>query len=208
MKSWYQPIVLVSFVLVAACVTINVYFPAAEMESAAEKIVRDVLKEEQKEEQKEEGVQDNPQGHFMPPSESSWLASINPLNFIIGSAHAQPEADITLSSPAIDAITARMKQRVNDYLREYLNKNVVGFTNDGLVEIVNIDQLDLKERQAVKKVVADENRDRIALYREMAIANDHPEWEDQVRQAFVKQWIAQAQSGWLYQDSSGRWVKK
>ncbi|GAA4818888.1 hypothetical protein GCM10011365_10770 [Marinicella pacifica] len=196
--------ILLGSLLVAACVTINVYFPAAEMESAAEKIVRDVLKEEQK----DTDTQDNPQGLIRQSPDTSWLASLNPLNLLIGSAHAQPKADITLSSPAIDAITARMKQRVNDYLRDYLNKNVVGFTNDGLVEIVNIDQLDLKERQAVKKVVADENRDRIALYREMAIANDHPEWEDQVRQAFVKQWIAQAESGWLYQDNSGRWVKK
>ncbi|MCW8870255.1 MAG: YdbL family protein [Proteobacteria bacterium] len=204
MNAWYRTGILFSFMLVTACVTINVYFPAAEMESAAEKIVRDVLKEEQQ----EEGTNDNPQGAYHRHQESSFLASINPLNFIIGSAHAQPTADITLSSPAIDAITARMKQRVNDYLRGYLNKNVIGFTNDGLVEIVNIDQLDLKERQAVKKVVADENRDRIALYREMAVANDHPEWEDQVRQAFVKQWIAQAQSGWLYQDNSGRWVNK
>jgi uncharacterized protein YdbL (DUF1318 family) len=204
MITWFRSSILLSFLMVTACVTINVYFPAAEMESAAEKIVRDVLKEERQ----DEGVENNPQGVIQRQQESSWLASINPLNFIIGSAHAQPNADITLSSPAIDAITARMKQRVNDYLREYLNKNVVGFTNDGLVEIVNIDQLDLKDRQAVKKVVADENRDRIALYREMAIANDHPEWEDQVRQAFVKQWIAQAQSGWLYQDNAGRWVNK
>ncbi|KAA3639865.1 MAG: DUF1318 domain-containing protein [Proteobacteria bacterium] len=204
MKSWYQPGILLGFLLVTACVTINVYFPAAEMESAAEKIVRDVLQEDN---QNTEPV-DNPQGFYNKQPKSSFLASINPLNFIIGRAHAQPKADITLSSPAIDAITTRMKQRVNDYLRDYLNQNVVGFTNDGLVEIVNIDQLDLKQRQAVKKVVADENRDRIALYREMAIANDHPEWEDQVRQAFVKQWIAQAQSGWLYQDNSGRWVNK
>ncbi|MCX7544780.1 DUF1318 domain-containing protein [Marinicella gelatinilytica] len=204
MNKWYRSTVLFSFLVVAACVTINVYFPAAEMESAAEKIVRDVLQEEQQ----NSDPQDNPQGFYNNKSKTSFLAAINPINFIIGSAHAQPSADITLSSPAIDAITARMKQRVSDYLREYLNKNVVGFSNDGLVEIVNIDQLDLKDRQAVKKVVADENRDRIALYREMAIANDHPEWEDQVRQAFVKQWIAQAQSGWLYQDNSGRWVSK
>lgn len=204
MKSWYQPGIFLSFLLVTACVTINVYFPAAEMESAAEKIVRDVLQEEQQEQE----TQDNPQSFRHHHREPSLFARFNPINLIIGSAHAQPQADITLSSPAIDAITARMKQRVNNYLRDYLNQGVIGFTNDGLVEIVNIDQLDLKQRQAVKKVVADENRDRIALYREMAIANDHPEWEDQVRQAFVKQWIAQAQSGWLYQDNSGRWVKK
>ena len=47
MKSWYQPGIFLSFLLVTACVTINVYFPAAEMESAAEKIVRDVMQDEQ-----------------------------------------------------------------------------------------------------------------------------------------------------------------
>lgn len=208
MKIWVKSSLLFSCLLVAACVTINVYFPAAEMESAAEKIVRDVLKEERQEDESQE-TEDNPQGLYdNSRQQNSFIASLNPLNFLIGSAQAQPNADITLSSPAIDAITSRMKQRVNNYLRDYLNQNVVGFTNDGLVEIVNIDELNLKDRQAVKKVVADENRDRIALYREMAIANDHPEWEDQVRQAFVKQWIAQADSGWLYQDNSGRWVKK
>lgn len=204
MKKWYQSSLLLSGLFLTACVTINVYFPAAEMESAAEKIVRDVLQEEQ---QKKSETKDPQTSINLHTPKSSALA-IHVLDFFIGSAQAQPQANITLSSPAIDAITARMKDRVSSHLRDYLNENVVGFTNDGLVDIVNIDNLALKDRQAVKKIVADENRDRIALYREMAIANDHPEWEDQVRQAFVKQWIAQAQSGWLYQDNAGRWVNK
>jgi|SRR5690554_5805292 len=204
MKKWYQSSILLSCLFVTACVTINVYFPAAEMESAAEKIVRDVLQEEQK----NTPATNDPQTGIILNKQKSNSIALHVLDFFIGSAQAQPQADITLSSPAIDAITGRMKERVNSHLRDYLNDNVIGFTNDGLVEIVNIDNLALKDRQAVKKIVADENRDRIALYREMAIANDHPEWEDQVRLAFVKQWIAQAQSGWLYQDNAGRWVNK
>jgi hypothetical protein len=34
---------LATLLLLAACVTINIYFPAAEAEEAAEKIVKDVL---------------------------------------------------------------------------------------------------------------------------------------------------------------------
>ncbi len=204
MKKWYLSSLFLSSLFLTACVTINVYFPAAEMESAAEKIVRDVLQEEQ---QNNTDTKDPQTGINLNTPKSNSIA-LGILDFFIGSAHAQPQANITLSSPAIDVITSRMKDRVGSHLRDYLNENVIGFTNDGLVEIVNIDNLALKDRQAVKKIVADENRDRIALYREMAIANDHPEWEDQVRLAFVKQWISQAQSGWLYQDNAGRWVNK
>ena len=185
MKKWSKSILLFSFVLVTACVTINVYFPAAEVESAAEKIVKDVLNEEPV------NPEDDDQTILIrEPGVRYWAQQLNPLNWVISSAQAQ--ADITLSSPAINELTAKMKNRFNQSLKTHLDNNVVGFTNSGLVEIVDASQLGLKDRQMVKKVVADENRDRAALYREMAIANDHPEWEEQIRDAFVKQWIQQA----------------
>jgi uncharacterized protein YdbL (DUF1318 family) len=55
--------------------------------------------------------------------------------------------------------------------------------------------------------VADDNRDRKAVYREVAVANGHPEWEAQIRDVFAKQWIASARSGWWYQ-SGGAWKQK
>ena len=191
---------LFSFVLVTACVTINVYFPAAEVESAAEKIVKDVLNEEPVNPEDDQTILIRDRGVRY------WAQQLNPINWVIPTAHAQ--ADITLSSPAINELTAKMKNRFNQSLKTHLDNNVVGFTNSGLVEIVDASQLGLKDRQTVKKVVADENRDRAALYREMAIANDHPEWEEQIRDAFVKQWIQQAKPGWSYQNQSGQWVTK
>jgi len=56
--------------------------------------------------------------------------------------------------------------------------------------------------------VADDNRDRQAVYREIAIANNHPEWEAQIRETFAKQWLQQARPGWYYQDASGAWKQK
>jgi uncharacterized protein YdbL (DUF1318 family) len=56
--------------------------------------------------------------------------------------------------------------------------------------------------------VADENRDRNALYREVANANNHPEWEAQIRATFAKRWIERARAGWYYQDASGAWKQK
>lgn len=200
MNKWSKPILLGSFVFIAACVTINVYFPAAEVESAAKEFVEDVLREEPQANQDDQTSVINVSNVYR-------LAAIaNPLNWFISSAHAQ--ADINLSSPAIASLKAKMIDRMNASLRSHLENNVVGFTNNGLVEIIDASQLSLKDRQTVKKVVADENRDRNALYREVAIANNQPEWEDQIRGAWVKQWIAQAKSGWLYQNAANEWVTK
>lgn len=190
-----------SFVWVAACVTINVYFPAAEMENEAKKFVEDVLQEQP-------STEGDDQSNLLDAQFMRQIAiNMNPINWFIGQAHAQ-QADIDLSSPAITALKAKMIDRMNGGLRSYLDSGVVGFTRDGLVETVDVSQLALKERQSIKKLVADENRDREALYREVAIANNHPEWEAQIRDAFVKQWIEQAKTGWLYQSTDGQWVKK
>ncbi len=192
---------LFSFVWVAACVTINVYFPAAEVENAAKEFVEDVLQEQP--------TNDDDQSNLLDETFMRQLAvNMNPINWFIGTAQAQNQANIDLSSPAITALKNKMIERMNAGLRGYLDSGVVGFTRDGLVEAVDVSQLGLKERQSIKKLVADENRDRDALYREMAVANNHPEWEAQIRDAFVKQWIDQAKSGWLYQAADGQWVKK
>ena len=99
MKKWSKSILLFSFVLVTACVTINVYFPAAEVESAAEKIVKDVLNEEPV------NPEDDDQTILIrEPGVRYWAQQLNPLNWVISSAQAQ--ADITLSSPAINELTA------------------------------------------------------------------------------------------------------
>jgi uncharacterized protein YdbL (DUF1318 family) len=55
--------------------------------------------------------------------------------------------------------------------------------------------------------VADDNRDRKAVYREIAVANGHPEWEAQIRDVFARQWVASARPGWWYQQG-GSWTQK
>ncbi|MFT5349191.1 MAG: hypothetical protein ACI9MF_000001, partial [Gammaproteobacteria bacterium] len=66
----------------------------------------------------------------------------------------------------------------------------------------------LKERNIVKKLVADENRDRSQLYKEIASANGHPEWETEIRNTFSRRWITNAPAGWWYKDANGEWQKK
>ncbi len=186
-------LLMISSVLlfITACVTINVYFPAAEAEDAASKIVNKIIGEDDN-----AGIDgDNPQG-----------LNFNPLSFFISSAHA--EVNINISSPAIVEITNRMKSRYDSKLKGYLDKAIIGFSNQGFIEILDAKKLGLKDRQKAKKLVADENRDRKALYRELAVANGHPDWEDSIQNVFVKQWRKQAHAGWKYQDASGTWQTK
>ena len=191
MKKINVLIVSTIFMFVSACVTINVYFPAAEAQDAATKIVTDIIGENEK---------------IAPNDENPQSFNLNPLSFLISSAHAQ--VNINISSPAIVDITSRMKSRYESNLKAYLETGVIGFSNQGFIEILNAKLLGLKERQKAKKYVADENRDRKALYRELAVANGHPDWEDSIQSVFVKTWKDQAHVGWKYQDADGVWQTK
>ncbi len=192
MKKFKILLVLSVFLFVTACVTINVYFPAAEAEDAAAKIVNKIIGEE---EVYTQPIDENPQGF-----------NFNPLGFLISSAHAQ--VNINISSPAIVDITDRMKARYDSSLKSYLDNGVIGFSNQGFIEILNAKSLGLKDRQKAKKLVADENRDRKALYRELAVANGHPDWEQAIQNVFVKTWNDKAYTGWKYQDADGVWLTK
>ena len=62
-------------------------------------------------------------------------------------------------------------------------------------------------RTLVGQLVADENRDRNALYAEIARANGRPEWEKEIRSTFARRWIANAPAGWQYR-KGGTWKTK
>ena len=192
MKKVHIIIVASIFLFFSACVTINVYFPAAEAENAAAKIVNKIIGDEDDSDKVED---QNPQSF-----------NFNPLSFFISSAQA--EVNINISSPAIVEITNRMKNRYDTQLKTFLDTAVIGFSNQGFIELINKNVVSLKQRLQIKKLVADENRDRKALYRELAIANGHPDWEQAIQNVFVKTWKDKAHKGWKYQDTEGVWQTK
>lgn len=190
---------IVGVALVAACVTINVYFPAAAAEKAAEEFVDDVLGE----------ANDGSSliGVPGPWSETGLWAAGRLLEFFVTSAHAQ-QAEIDIDTPQINAIKARMAQRQRESLNALFAAGAVGFTADGFVAIRDRAAVPLNERRSLESVVADENRDRAAVYREIAVANGHPEWEQDIQKTFASQWVQGAQPGWYYQESGGAWRQK
>lgn len=185
--------------LPAACVTINVYFPEAAAQKAAEQFVDKVIGTAA------EQAQPPAEPSTEPPPGRSPGAML--LDLVVPSAYAQG-ADITIQTPQIQAIQARMRQRFASVLAKYCTSGAVGFTRDGLVAVRDAAKVPLAERAALNAAVADENRDRQAAYREIALANGHAEWEAQIRDTFARQWIQQARPGWYYQDPSGAWKQK
>jgi uncharacterized protein YdbL (DUF1318 family) len=190
--------------LVAACVTINVYFPAAAAEKAADRIIDDVLGKKQIPATPPQG---NQTSRLSPGHTPNFVVSAAGalLNFILPAAHAQ--ADLDVSTPEIRAITGSMKSRLDSSLNKYFASGAVGLTEDGMVEVRDQNVIPLPERNAVRKLVADENKDRAALYAEIAKANNHPEWESDIKSTFAKRWIAKAPAGWYYQEG-GSWKQK
>lgn len=194
---------LVTALLLTACVTINVYFPAAQAQEAAKEFVDKVI-----------GPAD--QAAPTPPPSSSKdnqgdgknSVGMILLSLVIPAAEAQSAPDITIRTPAIQAIQARMAQRFATALQPSFDSGALGFTRNGLVSVRDAAGIALKDRVAVKQAVADDNRDRQAVYREIAVANGHAEWESQIRETFAKQWVASAHKGWWYQDAGGAWKQK
>ena len=186
-------IALISVALISACVTINVYFPAAEAQQAAERFIDEVIG------QSPESQGATPQAGERPLGFSIDLALI---------ASARAAADLNIATPAIQAIQARMAERFEKTLKRLFDNGALGLRNDGLIELREVSAIALPERAAAKQAVADENRDRDAVYREIALANQHPEWEDDIRATFAKQWIARAHPGWYFQNAAGEWQRK
>jgi uncharacterized protein YdbL (DUF1318 family) len=191
----------VSGLMLVSCVTINIYFPAAAAEKAADRIIEDVW-----------GPETRPQPEAKPEQQnSSSLSSPQPalalsvLNWLVPEAQAA-QADINIDSPAINALKAQMKSRHNE-LEGFFNSGAVGLTDDGLVMVRDAKAVALKDRNHLNGLVADENKDRKALYAEIARANGHPEWQDDIQNTFAKRWISNAAKGWWYQQG-GSWKQK
>ncbi len=190
---------MLSLLLVlGGCVTINVYFPAVAAEQAADRIIQDVWGREQ-------APENGPPQSQAPPTQAAPLA-IRVLNRLVPPAAAQ-SPDLDVSSPAIRQITASMESRHPDLLPHY-QSGAIGLTRDGQVRLREQSAVPLAERNRVRQLIADENADRQALYRQIAVANGHTEWEDDIRRTFAERWVANARSGWYYEGRDGSWQQK
>lgn len=195
----------------AACVTVNVYFPAAAAENAADRFVKEVYGRsgqapaEPAAQPPAADETGGDEGASALPAPDAGRAFAGVLLALVPAAQAQ-EADIDISTPAINALKRAMTER-HARLRPFYDSGAVGMAANGLIAVRDAKAIPIRERNTVNQLVADENRDRNQLYAEVARANGHPEWEPRIREIFARRWIANAPRGWWFQDAGG-WQQK
>ena len=139
---------------------------------------------------------------------SNALRALPLLLLLLGLAGvAGAQANLEINTPAIAALQRGMQER-HAQLLPLFTSGAVGLTRDGNVALRDANAVPLAQRAQANTLVAAENQDRAALYREIARANGKPEWENDIRSTFAQRWIDKAQPGWYYQNASGAWVRK
>ncbi len=176
-----------------ACVTVNVYFPAKEVEKQAGDIVDDIRK-------KEPSPQTSPSG----PQSSSGLFYAWVIHS--GTAYAQREAEVT--SPAIQALKNQIRDRF-PRLVPFFQKGAIGEGRTGFLEIRDTGRLSAAEKNDLNGLVDAENRDRRALYQEVAKSlNITSDQIGKVQRIFADKWQKSSDRGWWIQKEDGGWVQK
>lgn len=189
---------LLALLLLSACVTINVYFPAAAAQEAADRIIKDVYGNEPAKPQPAE-----PSSQLQTPAFAMVMVGAV-LEWLVSPAQAM---DIDITSPGIQRLKNSMTTR-HQQLSPHYASGAVGMTRNGEIAVRDLNAVSLRDRAQVSQLVAAENQDRSALYNEIARANQHPEWADDIRKTFARRWVDNAPAGWWYQNEAGAWVQK
>ena len=197
----HRPCLYMLILWLTGCVVVNVYFPAAAAEKAADQII-DQIQGTSSSSTQPVDTQESPNPVPMPSLEQHG----NSFNLFIPVALAN-QANVDISSPAIQNLIVKQAERYKK-LEPFYNNGTIGLTNDGLIVLRDPNKVPLKSRNEVNSMITAENQDRLALYREIAIANQHPEWENDIRLTFATRWIERALPGWWYQDNKKTWQRK
>ncbi len=185
-------LLLCFFVCIAACVTVNIYFPAAEVEKAAEKIVDEVYDQEKK----------------APLDNSSDRSAWHKFLAHLGPHKAWAQDATSISNAAIRGLKQTLA-RHHQQLKPFYDQGALGITRDGYLEIRNISDLSLGKVARLRKLVKQDNQARKNLYQEVTSAlNLDPSQIDRVEKIFAKKWKDKASSGWWVQKDDQGWTRK
>jgi uncharacterized protein len=189
-------------IFLVSCVTVNIYFPAAAIQKAADQIVDDVRKiPEQKPNQTPDQKPEDKQDKSSLPGRFHFAR--------LGASEAYAAAvDVNVSTPAIRGLKASMASRFPQ-LQPLYAKGAIGETNNGLLAIRDSGALSLKEKADVNRLVEQENADRQSLYAEIIRANNLDMGRlAEIQKLFANSWRDKSSSGWWIQTDTGQWAKK
>jgi uncharacterized protein YdbL (DUF1318 family) len=188
-------IIFIIPLLIMACITVNIYFPAAAVQEAADEIVDEVRPEKQ-----------GKKGDSLERKHLRWLAWGTS---VLGPGVVFAQVDIEISTPSIRALRASLAKRFKSLGRFY-RLGALGENNRGYLEIRDLSGLSVKEKAGLRRLVNAENHDRKALYKEILKANNlDMQFLDEVEKLFANSWRSKnlVPGTWI-QGDDGAWVRK
>ena len=197
--------------VLAACITINVYFPEAAVKELAQQIEDEVQRKAADEASPTPVPEPTPTpvaepAAGAPESLLSWVLSLGATTAYAAQEEvAAPEITNPAIRKIIDSRAARLKA-INDLKA----KGVVGESNQALLEVRNLDAIQgLKERAEAQKLIKDENADREQLFREIAAAkNVELSQLPQIRTTYAEALRENARPGDWIQLPDESWAQK
>jgi uncharacterized protein YdbL (DUF1318 family) len=191
----------------AACLTVNVYFPEAAITDMSQQIEREVQKRAAAKAAGETmaPLPENP----APGTPADGDVSLLDLFFGVTPAYAAQVVEPEVTSPAIRTIIESRASRLAA-LDRFKALGVIGESNQGLVETRDLDKLeDLKQRAEVQRLVKAENTDRAELYKEVAAAKGVDLSQlGKIRETYAATLRDNAKTGEWIQKPDGSWAKK
>jgi uncharacterized protein YdbL (DUF1318 family) len=199
-------LLVLGITITCAKITVNIYFPAAEIQDAATQIEREVRQEDTTPTEPPTSEPSTPprkpQGSMLWPR--SWRVH---LSLGVPEAAAQ-KIDINVRTPAIRQLIAGRKRRFPS-LAPLFKQGALGENNRGLVEIRTLEGLSLRDKSRAKALSQQENQDRQRLYRALAEANNIPTNKvTEIATIFAGVNRREAQAGWWIQQPNGSWGKR
>ena len=220
-QGWRSVLALGLLMALSACVTVNIYFPAAAAQKLADQVVGEVYKAAAK------GALQAPVAPAVsapaptaparsaaPATNSLSMASpyhaasyLLAMGFSAISGTAEAAANLNASSPGVQSARAQVEALATQ-MHPYFVSGAVGYTANGQVTIHDAAAVSLPQRAPLNGLVSSYNQALSNLYQQIADANGHPEWAGQIQQTFAQAWINKAPAGYWYQSPSGQWQKK
>jgi len=193
-----------SFALVAitACVTVNVNFPESSVQKATDEFVRELYRARDK---------DKPaKSEEKSEEKSSFLRQLDAIE-LFPTAHAADGAisgEIHLDSSKAMKIKEQMAGRVNEIITQK-KAGFLGETNEGTLVLRGAADMKPILKKKLEKLVADENKDREALYSDFADENQMSSKNAKaIKRSFTRSFQGESPSGTWVQDPDGKWAQK
>ena len=195
--------------VLAACITINVYFPEAAVKELSQQIEDEVQKTAAGEATPIAEPTPTPVAQSDGGASESLLSCILSLGATTAYAAQDQVAAPEITNPAIRKIIDSRAARL-DAVNALKAEGVIGESNQALLVIRNLDAIQgLKERADAQKLVKDENADREQLFKEIAAAKNVDLAQlPQIRATYAETLREMAHPGDWIQLPDASWVQK